>query len=62
MPIIYNKAINMAKIKLTKVLKEILKESREEVKKDQLFQTRLKKFDQKFEELKVKLREVGFNV
>lgn len=62
MPIIYNKAINMAKIKLTKVLKEILKESREEVKKDQLFQTRLKKFDQKFEELKVKLREGGFNV
>lgn len=52
----------MAKIELTKILKEDLEESKDRIKKDQLFQTHLKKFDQKFEELKVKLREGGFNV
>ena len=52
----------MSKIKLTKVLKEGIEESKDKIKKDQLFKTHLKKFDKKFEELKVKLKEGGFNV
>lgn len=52
----------MSKIKLKKVLKEGLEESVKEIKRDQLFKKHLQRFDKKFEELKTRLKEGGFNV
>ncbi len=52
----------MAKLKLKKVLEEILNEKKLDIERDKRFEAHLKKFNEGLEKLKAMMRRDGYNV